>query len=96
MADDDYTASLHAVHDSWEKLTETHSALLHELPPAGVPSWDRPFAQSERHGARIEELLSRAPGLALAGNAYHGVGVPDCIHSAQQAAETLLGQLYPS
>lgn len=57
MADDDYTASLHAVHDSWEKLTETHSALLHELPPAGVPSWDRPFAQSERHGARIEEFL---------------------------------------
>ncbi len=46
--------------------------------------------------ARIEGLLGRATGLALAGNAYHGVGVPDCIHSAQQAAETLLGQLYPS
>ena len=43
-----------------------------------------------------EELLSRATGLALAGNAYQGVGVPDCIHSAQQAAETLLGQFYPS
>ena len=44
--------------------------------------------------ARIEGLLSRAKGLALAGNAYRGVGVPDCIHSAQQATETLLPQLF--
>jgi hypothetical protein len=26
----------------------------------------------------------------LAGNAYQGVGVPDCIHSAEMAARTLL------
>jgi protoporphyrinogen/coproporphyrinogen III oxidase len=28
--------------------------------------------------------------LALAGNAYHGVGIPNCIHSGEQAAEQLL------
>jgi protoporphyrinogen/coproporphyrinogen III oxidase len=43
--------------------------------------------------ARIETLAQRLPGLALAGNAYHGVGIPDCIHSAETAAQTLLEYL---
>ena len=36
---------------------------------------------------------SRAAGLgnfALAGNAYRGIGVPQCIRSGEQAAERLL------
>lgn len=37
--------------------------------------------------ARIERLVSQLPGLEVAGNAYRGVGVPDCIHSGEQAAE---------
>jgi oxygen-dependent protoporphyrinogen oxidase len=37
--------------------------------------------------AEIERKAARWPRLALAGNAYHGVGVPHCIHSGQQAAE---------
>lgn len=40
--------------------------------------------------ARIEALGQRLPGLALAGNAYQGVGIPDCIHSAEMAAHALL------
>ncbi len=40
--------------------------------------------------ARIEELVARMAGLELAGNAYHGVGVPNCIHSGEAAAERLL------
>jgi oxygen-dependent protoporphyrinogen oxidase len=43
--------------------------------------------------ARIESLASHQPGLALAGNAYHGVGIPDCIHSATTAAQALLAYL---
>jgi protoporphyrinogen/coproporphyrinogen III oxidase len=39
---------------------------------------------------RIEDLAARHPGLALAGNAYHGVGLPDCIHSGERAAEKLV------
>ena len=46
--------------------------------------------------ARIERLIKKTKGLALAGNAYHGIGVPDCIHSAQQATEALFKQLYPN
>jgi oxygen-dependent protoporphyrinogen oxidase len=43
--------------------------------------------------ARIEALASRLPGLVLAGNAYHGVGIPDCIHSGDTAAQALLAYL---
>jgi oxygen-dependent protoporphyrinogen oxidase len=35
---------------------------------------------------RIESLRKQLPGLALAGNAYRGIGVPDCIRSAEEAA----------
>ena len=36
---------------------------------------------------RIERLRQQLPGLALAGNAYRGIGVPDCIRSGHTAAE---------
>jgi protoporphyrinogen/coproporphyrinogen III oxidase len=39
---------------------------------------------------RIERLRQQLPGLALAGNAYRGIGVPDCIRSGRDAAERLL------
>lgn len=39
--------------------------------------------------AAIESAVARHPRLELAGNAYRGVGVPDCIHSGEQAAERL-------
>jgi oxygen-dependent protoporphyrinogen oxidase len=37
--------------------------------------------------ARIEASLERIPGLALAGNAYRGIGLPDCIRSGELAAD---------
>ena len=37
--------------------------------------------------AAIERRLKALPGLALAGNAYRGVGIPDCIASGEAAAE---------
>jgi oxygen-dependent protoporphyrinogen oxidase len=42
---------------------------------------------------RIETLAARWPTLALAGNAYHGVGVPSCIHSGEHAAQRVLAAL---
>ncbi len=41
----------------------------------------------------IEKRVSRYPGLFLAGAAYHGVGIPDCIRSGMQAAEKALNYL---
>ena len=39
--------------------------------------------------ARIEKALARFPGLALAGSAYRGVGIPDCIRSGREAVKRL-------
>jgi oxygen-dependent protoporphyrinogen oxidase len=39
---------------------------------------------------RIERLRQQLPGLALAGNGYRGIGVPDCIRSGQDAARQVL------
>jgi protoporphyrinogen/coproporphyrinogen III oxidase len=41
--------------------------------------------------ARIESRAAALPNLALVGSAYHGVGVPDCIHGGEMAAERVLG-----
>jgi oxygen-dependent protoporphyrinogen oxidase len=39
--------------------------------------------------ARIDAALAQHAGLAVAGNAYRGVGIPDCIHSGEMAAEVV-------
>ncbi|HTV82181.1 MAG TPA: protoporphyrinogen oxidase [Acidobacteriaceae bacterium] len=38
----------------------------------------------------VRDRIAELPGIALAGNAYRGIGVPDCIHTGQQAAESAL------
>lgn len=43
--------------------------------------------------AEIERLAREVPNFALAGAAYRGVGIPDCIRSGEQAAETILARL---
>ncbi len=43
--------------------------------------------------ARIDRRVSALPWLALAGNAYRGVGVPDCIASGERAAARVAEQL---
>jgi oxygen-dependent protoporphyrinogen oxidase len=40
--------------------------------------------------ATIEKAVAGVPGLALAGAAFHGVGIPACIASGRQAAATVL------
>jgi oxygen-dependent protoporphyrinogen oxidase len=39
---------------------------------------------------RIDAELLNHPGLALAGNGYRGIGIPDCIHSGEVAVEKIL------
>ena len=39
---------------------------------------------------RIEALRQKLPGLALAGNGYSGIGVPDCVRSGTAAVDTTL------
>lgn len=42
----------------------------------------------------VRDSLPSLSGLALAGNAYEGIGVPDCIRTGQQAAESILRSLH--
>jgi oxygen-dependent protoporphyrinogen oxidase len=42
---------------------------------------------------RIERALEAHPGLALAGAAYRGVGIPDCLASGEAAAESVVEAL---
>ncbi|MGZ9236107.1 MAG: protoporphyrinogen oxidase, partial [Anaerolineales bacterium] len=39
---------------------------------------------------RIDNALENHPKLALAGNGYRGIGIPDCIHSGELAVEKIL------
>jgi oxygen-dependent protoporphyrinogen oxidase len=46
------------------------------------------------HPARLREIEARAraiPGLFLAGNAYRGIGIPDCIRMGRAAARAIAG-----
>lgn len=60
-----------------------------------VARWPRAMAQYPvGHGARIAELEARTaalPGLYLAGNAYQGIGIPDCIRMGRAAANKIGG-----
>jgi len=40
--------------------------------------------------ALIRQNLERFPGLSIAGHAYGGVGIPDCIRSGSEAAATII------
>lgn len=61
---------------------------------AEVAKWERSMPQYEvGHLDLVNEIETRAgqlPGLALAGNAYGGAGIPDCIRSGQSAAGSIL------
>jgi oxygen-dependent protoporphyrinogen oxidase len=56
--------------------------------------WERSMPQYEvGHLDRvneIEKLVSKLPGLTLAGNSYRGAGIPDCIRSGEAAAESMV------
>jgi len=59
-----------------------------------IARWPRSMAQyTLGHQQRVEEIRTRAaaiPGLHLAGNAYDGIGIPDCIQAGRAAAKAAL------
>ena len=42
--------------------------------------------------ARIEEKARRHPHFYLTGNAFHGIGLPDCVREAEKTAELVMAQ----
>jgi oxygen-dependent protoporphyrinogen oxidase len=61
-----------------------------------IARWRRSMAQyTVGHELRLGFIYNRMkelPGLYLAGNAYDGIGIPDCIRSGRQAAVQALTQ----
>jgi oxygen-dependent protoporphyrinogen oxidase len=72
------------------------SALMQYRPQPSawrIHRWPRAMAQYEvghlRRQQDIEQRLSRHPGLWLTGNAYIGIGIPDCIHRSRLVAQAI-------
>jgi oxygen-dependent protoporphyrinogen oxidase len=59
-----------------------------------IARWPRAMAQyNVGHGERLKEIECRAaalPGFYLAGNAYTGIGIPDCIRMGRAAAAKII------
>ncbi|MGA9781563.1 MAG: protoporphyrinogen oxidase, partial [Terracidiphilus sp.] len=64
---------------------------------AQVTRWRRAMAQyavgHKERMRRIRAQLAVLPGIKLAGNAYDGIGIPDCIRLGRAAARELVGTL---
>ncbi len=75
-----------------QRLGITAAPLLSRVQrwPRGMPQYI--LGHPERV-ARIEKAARHQPGLYLAGNAYRGVGLPDCIASGERAADAALARL---
>ncbi len=61
-----------------------------------VSRWRRAMAQysvgHQERMKRVKELVASLPGLRLAGNAYDGIGIPDCIRTGRNAAKELMAE----
>jgi oxygen-dependent protoporphyrinogen oxidase len=64
-----------------------------------VQRWPRAMAQyavgHKERWQRIQTRVASLPGLHLAGNAYDGIGISDCIRLGRQAARLLTANLTP-
>jgi len=73
-----------------------HDELAELLGITGAPKFERVFRYAKAspqplvgHAdrvARIQARLDEIPGLCVIGNAYDGVGIPDCVRLAERAA----------
>jgi oxygen-dependent protoporphyrinogen oxidase len=58
-----------------------------------IARWPHAMAQytvgHEKRVERIEAIRQTIPGLHLAGNAYRGIGIPDCVKTGKDAAERI-------
>lgn len=56
----------------------------------GIPIYE---VGHHRKELRVQRAASAYPGLVLAGNAFGGVGIPDCIHRGRTAARSIIRKL---
>lgn len=85
-----------------ELVELTRSELERLMGPLGTPQFTRVYRYQQAspqpavgHPARMGRIraeLAGIPGLFLAGAAYDGVGIPDCIRQGRAAADSVLGR----
>jgi oxygen-dependent protoporphyrinogen oxidase len=95
------TADPGVLNESDEAVTGTVLEELHRIVGfsarpafARIFRWPRSMAQytvgHQQRMAEVRERVAANPSLDLAGNAYEGIGIPDCIRTGKQAAERIL------
>ena len=78
---------------------DLHDLLGIERPPlfSELTKWEHSMPQYHvghlERVRRIQERVALLPHLTLAGNAYSGLGIPDCINSGETAADQLIEML---
>ncbi len=85
----------------WRKMSAPNSPACSasRREPLFSRIWRHPNSMPQYHVGhqarieRIESCLSKFPTLALAGSAYHGVGIADCVRTGEAAAEKVFGNL---
>ena len=93
LSDDDMIA---AVRDEFRALLGVNAA------PgiAEVRRWPDSMPQYEvghlARVAQIERAVAEIPSFAIAGAAYRGVGIPDCVRSGEDAADAIFAKLSTS
>ena len=64
-----------------------------------IARWSNAMAQytvgHQQRIERVEAILRTMPGLHLAGNAYRGIGIPDCVKTGKEAAERIAATCAP-
>ena len=62
-----------------------------------IARWPASMAQyTLGHARRVDEIaarLKRHPGIHLAGNAYYGIGIPDCVRMGKEVAARIAAEL---
>ena len=95
FSDDDQTMEKNVRDELADLLGVTAQPLLTRI-------WRHPNSMPQYHVghdarvARIETALQQFPTLALAGSAYHGVGISDCVRTGEEAAEKVLTRFFPN
>jgi oxygen-dependent protoporphyrinogen oxidase len=93
MALDD-AAMIEVVREEFRALLGVTAAPLWAI----VNRWPHSMPQYAvgHHGrvAEIERTAAALPGLELAGAAFRGVGIPDCVLGGERAAQAVFSQLH--
>ena len=90
LSDDDLIAATREEFQALLGVTAAPGITEVQRWPAGMPQYA--VGHLDRV-AKIEAIAADIPGLFLAGAAYRGVGVPDCVRNGESAAEAAFERL---